>query len=75
MASKVDKIRELSIYLIDRSEISSISALAKDMALTFPQIGCLNLWFERGCEIVSFLLTVDGSDLKGICIILARTGE
>ena len=49
----------LSIYLIDSSDMprASIYALAKAMAVSFPHIGSLNLWFERRCEIVSFLLT------------------
>ena len=51
----------------------SIFALAKDMAVIFPQIGSLNLWFERRCEIVSLLLTLNDYNLKGICIILATT--
>jgi hypothetical protein len=52
---------ELSIYLIDSSDIPSIYALAKDVAASFPRIRFrwLNLWFERRCEIVSFLFTVD----------------
>ena len=54
-------ISELSIYLIDSSDMPSIYALAKDMAVSFPRIGWLGLWFERRCEIVSFLLlTADG---------------
>ena len=59
MVAKVDNINQLSIYLIDASDIPSICALAKNMAVSFPQISWLNLWFERPCEIVSFLLTVD----------------
>jgi hypothetical protein len=58
MVSKVENIAQLSIYLIDDSHMPSIYSLAKDMALTFPRIDRLNLWFTRGCEIVSFLLTV-----------------
>ena len=54
-----DSIVELSIYLIDSADIPSIYTLAKDMAASFPRIGWLNLWFERRCEIVSFLLTVN----------------
>ena len=59
MVAKTDNISELSIYLIDSSDMPSISALAKDMAVSFPQIDSLNLYFERRCEIVSFLLTID----------------
>ena len=60
MARKADNIMELSIYLIDSSDMPSIYALAKNMAVSFPRIIVLNLWFERQCEIVSFLLsTVD----------------
>ena len=58
MLAKADKVNKLSIYLIDSSDMPSIFALAKDMAVIFPQIGWLNLWFERRCEIVSFLLTI-----------------
>ena len=58
MVTKVDNVTELSFYLIDSSDMPSIYALAKDLAVTFPQIGWLNLWFERRCEIVSFLLIV-----------------
>jgi hypothetical protein len=54
-----DLVYELSIYLIDSSDISSICALGKDMAASFPRVIWLNLWFERQCEIVSFLLAVD----------------
>jgi hypothetical protein len=49
----------LSIYLVDSSDIPSIYALAKDMAVSFPRIYYLTLIFERRCEIVSFLLTVN----------------
>ena len=68
MLAKADVISELSIYLIDSSDMPSIYALVKDMTVSFPQIGWLNLWFERRCEIVSFLsLTVDNyNNLKGI---------
>lgn len=55
-----DNIRHLSIYLIDSSDMPFISTLAKNMAMSFSQISYLNLWFERRCDIVSFLLTVDG---------------
>ena len=59
MVAQADNIRKLSIYLIDSSDMASIYALAKDMAVSFPQICVLHLLFERQCEIVSFLLTVD----------------
>ena len=74
-----NNIFTLAIYLNDSSDIPSIHALAKDMAVTFPNIYELKLCFERRCEIVSFLLTVDETttapDLKGISIILATTGD
>ena len=66
--ASADNVRGVSIYLIDASDIPSISALAKDMAVSFPQISVLYLCFERRCDIVSFLLTVDDSDLKGYTI-------
>ena len=56
---KAEDIRGLSIYLTDSSDIPSIRALAKDMAASFPKIRFLCLWFERRCEIVSFLLTAN----------------
>ena len=61
MVAKAANITQLSIYLIDSSNMPSIYAFAKDMAVSFPRIDWLNLWFERPCEIVSFLLTVDDS--------------
>ena len=54
--ASVDNVRSLSIYLNDSSDIPSISALVKDMAVSIPQIRALNLLFEHRCEIVSFLL-------------------
>ena len=56
MVAKAHNITELSIYLVDTSDMPSISVLAKNMAVSFPQIGFLNLCFERRCQIVSFLL-------------------
>ena len=53
MIAKADNITQLSIYLIDSSDMSSINELAKDMAVSFPRIDWLNLWFERRCEFVS----------------------
>ena len=44
---------------IDSSDMPSIYALSKDMAMSFPRINSVNLRFGRRCEIVSFLLTVD----------------
>ena len=51
------KFRRLFIYLIDSSDLPSIYALAKDMAVSFPKINWLYLLFERRCDIVSFLST------------------
>ena len=59
MVIKADNAIHLSIYMIDSSDLPSVYALAKDMAEIFPRIRWIYLWFERGCEIVSFLLTVD----------------
>ena len=59
MVANPNSVRELSFYLIDSSDIPSISALAKNMAVSFPQIGYLNLCFERRCEIVSLLIVID----------------
>jgi hypothetical protein len=58
LVTKAENIRGLIIHLNDSSDMPSIYALAKDMAVSFPQI-TLYLWFERRCEIVSFLLIVD----------------
>ena len=69
VATKADDILELSIYLIDSSDMPSIYALAKNMAMNFPQIDWLNLYFEHRSEIVSFLLTIDtitAPNLKGV---------
>ena len=49
-------VTELSIYLIDSSDMPSIYTLVKGMAVSFRRIDQLNLWFERRCEIVSFCL-------------------
>ena len=65
MLGKANDVHELSIYLIDSSDIPSISSLAKDMAVNFPQISCLNFCFERRREIVSFLMTITATWLKG----------
>ena len=59
MFAKVDYVDELSIYLIDPSDMPSIYALVKDIAVTFSHICYINLFFERQCMIVSFLFTVD----------------
>jgi hypothetical protein len=78
MVANPNDVRELSIYLVDSSDMPSISesALAKNMAVSFPQIDYLNLCFERRleCDIVSFL-SLMLPDLKGIYIILAVTGD
>ena len=77
MLAKVDMVFEISIYLIDTSDMPSIYALAKGLAVSFHRIGWLNLWFERRCEIVSFLIDhsmtiITAPDLMGICIIFSR---
>ena len=59
LVANAENVYKLSIYLIDSSDLPSISALAKNMAVRFPRIGWLHLWFERRCEIVSFLFTID----------------
>jgi hypothetical protein len=59
MVVNADNVHELSIYLIDSSDMPSIYTLARNMVVSFPQIGYLNLCFERRCEIVSFSFTVD----------------
>ena len=51
MVAKADNITQLSIYLIDSSDMPSINA--QDMAVSFPRVDWLNLWFKRRCEIVS----------------------
>ena len=63
---------ELTIHLIDSSDMPSIYALAKDMAVSFPLVQWLNLWFDGRCEIVNFLLTVNDYNRTGI---LASTGD
>jgi hypothetical protein len=57
--AKANNIRGLSIFLIDSSDLPFIYALAKDMAVSFPRIGRVRMFFERQCDIVSFLLTID----------------
>jgi hypothetical protein len=47
MVAHPNDVLKLSIYLIDSSHLPSIYALAKDMAVSFPRIDWLNLWFER----------------------------
>jgi hypothetical protein len=59
MVANPNNFFTLSIYLIDSSDMPSISALAKNMAVSFPQICYLNLYFERRCDIVSFLFVID----------------
>ena len=46
MVTKADNITRLSIYLINLSNLPSIYVFAKDMAVSFPQIDWLFLWFE-----------------------------
>jgi len=53
LVANADNIDELSIYLIDYSDILSISALVKSMAVGFPRIHYLNLCFDRRPEIPS----------------------
>ena len=55
MVAKADNISQLSIYLIDFSDIPSIYGFTKDMVVRFPRICWFNLWFEGRSEIVSFL--------------------
>jgi hypothetical protein len=59
MTTNPDNILDLSIYVIDSSDMPSISELAKNMAVSFPQleIGNLHLCFKRRSHIVSFLFT------------------
>ena len=59
MVADLNNIRKLSIYLIDSSDMPSITALAKNMSVFFPRIRYLNLCFKRRCEIVSFLIVID----------------
>ena len=59
MVTKADNITRLSIYLINPSNLPSIYVFAKDIAVSFPRIDWLFLWFERQSEIVSFLLAVN----------------
>ena len=76
MVADTDSVDKLSIYLIDSSDMPSIYAFVKDMAVSFPQIDWLYLWFECPCKIVSFLWTVDDynphTDSKGY---IAITGD
>lgn len=57
----MNHVSRFSLYL-NPSNMPTIRALAKDMAVIFPQIVCLNLNFEYRFEIVSFLLTPDEYD-------------
>ena len=50
------RVSQLSIYLVDSSNLSTIHALAKDMAMILPQITKINFSFERRCAIVSVLI-------------------
>lgn len=59
-------VDDLSVYLIDSSDMPPIYAL-KGMGGCFPQICCLPFLFESPCEIVSFSLIIDyyyRNDLK-----------
>ena len=61
MVAKMNNIRKLSIYLIDSSDIpSTITTLAKNMSVSFPQISYLNVCFKRRCQIMNFLLLLIG---------------
>ena len=55
-----DHINKISIYLVDSSDMPSVSALAKDMTVIFPRINSVKLYFKRRSEVVpvSFLLTI-----------------
>jgi hypothetical protein len=59
LVTKAENIRGLTIHLNDSSDMPFLYALARDMAVIFPQTTWVYLWFESRCEIVSFLLTVD----------------
>ena len=76
MVTNTNNIRTFNIYLTDSSEIPSISVLAKNMAVSFPQIGYLNFFFESRCEIVSFLFSyITVPDLKMYYFILLAITE
>ena len=51
-----DRVTKLSIYLIDSYDMPSIHVLIKNMTSTFSKINYLSFYFEKPCEIVSFLL-------------------
>lgn len=53
MRANADQVIQLSIYLVDSSDIRTICTLAKNMAATFPLVYWLNFVFECQCEIVS----------------------
>ena len=59
MVAKANSVLALSIFLTDSSDIPSISALAKVMAVCFPRIDWINLSFKRRCDIVSFSVVDD----------------
>ncbi|KAF8800009.1 hypothetical protein BYT27DRAFT_7118759, partial [Phlegmacium glaucopus] len=50
MSAVLEEFFQLSVYLVDSSDISAIHALAKDMIVGFPHISWLNFYFKRGCE-------------------------
>jgi hypothetical protein len=57
MLATADRVTDLSIYLTDSSDMPTIHAIAKDMAVIFPQLGWLFFWFQVGgrLQIVGFL--------------------
>ena len=68
-------ICQLSIYLVDSCDMSSIHVLMKSMTMTFPKITPLTFCFENPYGIVSFLLTMIILDLTSIRVISAITGD
>ena len=77
MRIEMDRASQLSIYLIDFSDIAAIRGLAKDMATNFSQIFVLLFAFKRPCEIVvSFLYQLPLAPwIWRIFYILAITGN
>ena len=53
MVTKAENVTQLSIYMIDSSDMPSVYALSKDLAEIFPRITQINLSFERRSLIVS----------------------
>jgi hypothetical protein len=61
--TRVERSRVSRVYLyMNPSNMPTIHALAKDMAVIFPQILVIHLVFEYHYHIVSFLLTLDEYD-------------